>query len=248
MMYSGRLPAQQMIRSPRAIPERRYTLASPRAEVRSWAYDICCSPALTAIRPDHSLHAIANASASVGESIGHYTAQIIGGTIPALLCACPIRRFATGNTVIGCRMPIMIRRRSRAFCRLSMAIQMQIKLFRVILPVPEVNQATKFYQELLKMPGTRVSSGRHYFDCGGTILVCYDPRADGDETDATPNPQYIYFAVSDLDAVFARAQSGGFRELDDSIRTRSWGERSFYGIDPFGNPICFVDERTAYRG
>jgi hypothetical protein len=26
----------------------------------------------------------------------------------------------------------------------------------------------------------RVSGGRHYFDCGGAILACYDALADGD--------------------------------------------------------------------
>jgi hypothetical protein len=53
-------------------------------------------------------------------------------------------------------------------------------LFRVILPVSDIEAAASFYARLLEMPGTRVSSGRHYFDCGGTILACYDALADGD--------------------------------------------------------------------
>jgi hypothetical protein len=27
-----------------------------------------------------------------------------------------------------------------------------------------------------------------------------------------------------------------------------WGERSFYAEDPWGNPLCFVEEGTFYRG
>ncbi len=33
---------------------------------------------------------------------------------------------------------------------------------------------------VLGVAGERVSPGRHYFDCEGVILACFDPRADGD--------------------------------------------------------------------
>src|SRR6185503_18565772 len=123
---------------------------------------------------------------------------------------------------------------------------MSAHLFRVILPVSDIERAARFYANLLQQPGKRVSSGRHYFDCGGTILACFDPRADGDKHDPTPNPDHVYFAVEDLDAVFARAREAGCRELEQQIQTRPWGERSFYAKDPFGNPICFVDARTKF--
>jgi len=29
---------------------------------------------------------------------------------------------------------------------------------------------------------------------------------------------------------------------------RPWGERSFYAVDPFGNPLCFVDQKTLFTG
>jgi hypothetical protein len=32
------------------------------------------------------------------------------------------------------------------------------------------------------------------------------------------------------------------------IERRSWGERSFYAHDPFGNPLCFVDASAVFRG
>src|SRR4051812_48244998 len=125
---------------------------------------------------------------------------------------------------------------------------MNPKLYRGILPVSDIDVAATFYARVLGMPGQRVSRGRHYFDCGGTILACFDPRADGDPWDAKPNPDHVYFAVDDLDALFARAKEAGCLSIDDNIATQPWGERMFYAKDPFGNPIAFVDRATVFTG
>lgn len=122
------------------------------------------------------------------------------------------------------------------------------KIFRVILPVSDIEQAAQFYRELLDQPGQRVSTGRHYFDCGGVILACYDPRADGDDFDAKPNPDHIYFSVPDVENVFERACRLNCQAIDPKVTRQPWGERSFYLQDPFGNPICFVDEQTLFTG
>jgi catechol 2,3-dioxygenase-like lactoylglutathione lyase family enzyme len=122
------------------------------------------------------------------------------------------------------------------------------RLYRVILPVADIGEAERFYARLLGMPGVRVSPGRHYFDCGGTILACFDPRADGDGRDAIPNPDHVYLAVDNLDEVFRTAAAAGCGWMEKKIETRPWGERSFYARDPFGNPICFVDEKTVFTG
>ena len=131
-----------------------------------------------------------------------------------------------------------------------------IRLFRVIMPVADIEQAAGFYTALLDQPGFRVSRGRHYFDCGGVILAVYDAEADGDPTPVRSNPEHVYFAVPDLEAVFRRAETvGGLsKEVGDGglpmgrVERRPWGERSFYMHDPSGNPLCFVDERSIYRG
>jgi len=122
------------------------------------------------------------------------------------------------------------------------------KLFRVILPVTDIDLAERFYSHLLGMPGKRVSAGRHYFDCEGTILACFDPKADGDLTVAKPNPDHIYIAVSDLQTSYARAIAVGCQWIESEIKSRPWGETSFYARDPFGNPICLVDEKTVFTG
>lgn len=121
-------------------------------------------------------------------------------------------------------------------------------LYRIILMVSDIDQAANFYTSLLGINGQRVSSGRHYFKCGATLLACFDPQADGDNLVATPNPNYIYFGVDDLEAVHKRAKSLPCKRVDEHIALKPWGERLFYAQDPFGNPICFVDSSTLFTG
>lgn len=123
------------------------------------------------------------------------------------------------------------------------------RLYRVILQVSDIEKAQTFYEELLGMKGERVSPGRHYFRTGDTILAIVDPRADGDPFDARPNPDHVYLAVEDLRAFHERGERlGGISPVMGSIETRPWGETSFYMTDPFGNPLCFVDEKTVFTG
>lgn len=122
------------------------------------------------------------------------------------------------------------------------------KIFRIILPVNDIEKAEKFYRNLFGDSGYRVSSGRHYFNCCGVILTCYDSEADGDDVPFSPNPEHIYFSVDNIDRFFVNAKNAGFRNIDPEITIQPWGERSFYCIDPFGNPLCFVDENTIFTG
>jgi uncharacterized glyoxalase superfamily protein PhnB len=120
------------------------------------------------------------------------------------------------------------------------------QLFRVILPVTNVDDAAVFYSAVLEQSGIRISPGRHYFACGSVILACFDPRADGDAWDSKPNPDHIYFAVDDLDAYFQRVSQRPNGSILHPIETQPWGERSFYSTDPFGNKLCFVDKNTMF--
>jgi len=123
-------------------------------------------------------------------------------------------------------------------------------LYRVILPVADIERAAVFYSVVFATPGQRISPGRHYFDCGGTILACYDPVADGDgEQDGWRfHPlQYLYFAVPDLEASLAAVRSAG-GTIDGDIDSMPWGERLFYARDPFGSRISFVDDQTLFTG
>ncbi len=126
-----------------------------------------------------------------------------------------------------------------------------IKLFRVILPVADIERAAAMYSELLGSAGERVSPGRHYFDCGGTVLACYDSVADGDgatESCRYQLNQFVYFAVPDLDAIYAVALRLGFVVRDGGIQSMPWGERVFWAVDPFGNPVSFVASASMFVG
>ncbi len=122
-----------------------------------------------------------------------------------------------------------------------------MKIFRVIIPVSDINRATELYQQLLGQAGQRISSGRHYFDCEGIILALFDPRADGDNFDAEPNPDNIYFSTTELDQLYERAQKMGCNIISE-IKVQPWGERSFYLRDMYDNQLCFVDSTTIFTG
>jgi len=127
------------------------------------------------------------------------------------------------------------------------------KLFRVVLQVSDLDEAAGFYSKLLGSTGRSIRGARHYFDCGAVILALLDP-ADG-RVKAKPAPEHVYFSVKDIDEIHMRARKLGclskekvHDESGGDVVTRPWGERSFYARDPFGNRLCFVDERTLFTG
>ena len=126
-------------------------------------------------------------------------------------------------------------------------------LYRIILQVPDLEHASAFYTTLFGTEGRRIRGARHYFDCGPVILALVDVTTGGEEAKASPDN--IYFSVNDLEAVFERAKSLDCLSETDvhgdpagEIVTRPWGERCFYVVDPFGNPLCFVDSKTLFTG
>lgn len=123
---------------------------------------------------------------------------------------------------------------------------MAARLFRVVVPVDDIERGAAFYATLFGEAGERVLETRHYFDVDGTVLALVKPM--GHDRPFRPNPDHLYFAVDDLEAAFARAQAAGCAGLESGITKQVWGERSFYARDPFGNPLCFVDQATLYTG
>lgn len=129
------------------------------------------------------------------------------------------------------------------------------KLYRVIVQVTDLDAAVTFYSTLMNLKGRLIRGNRCYFDCGDVIVALLDPTPGG--ITPRPNPGCFYFSVSDLEAIHERARTLGC--LSDAIErvhdqsgadivVRPWGERSFYAHDPFGNELCFVDEKTLFRG
>ena len=86
----------------------------------------------------------------------------------------------------------------------------------------------------------------------GAILACYSPREDGDAEKLgetwRPHPsQYLYFSVADPAAARQRCISAGASEVTE-VERMPWGETLFYALDPFGNPISFVQSGTEFVG
>jgi uncharacterized glyoxalase superfamily protein PhnB len=128
------------------------------------------------------------------------------------------------------------------------------KMFRIALQIADLDQAAAFYTKLLDDPGIPIPRGsRHYFNCGPVILALVDVAKGGEQPQ--PAPDYIYFAVNNLEEIFARAKALNCLAKDryhdqnaGEILKRPWGEVSFYCEDPWGNGLCFVDETTLFTG
>ena len=130
-------------------------------------------------------------------------------------------------------------------------------LYRIILQVDNLDKAEEFYGKLLGDRGRRIPrASRHYIDCGPVILALVDVNGEGiPGLEPKPLPDYIYFAVSDVETVYQRAQELQCLSSEDvhgesagDLVKRPWGERSFYVHDPWGNGLCIVDENTLFTG
>jgi catechol 2,3-dioxygenase-like lactoylglutathione lyase family enzyme len=120
------------------------------------------------------------------------------------------------------------------------------QLFRVVMPVPDFERGVAFYAAALSQPGELVAPNRHYFRCGGTVLAVVDPS--GHDVEFRPNVEHVYFAVPDLKQRYAIVRDAAPSWIEGKIARRPWGEKSFYARDPFGNPVCFVDDKTVFLG
>jgi PhnB protein len=177
-------------------------------------------------------------------SMGEPADQSYGGRVGAMKD--PFDNVWYIGTHIGVKDP-----ESTELERSSMAVP---KLFRLTLQVSALDKAAAFYSKLLGDQGRRIPRGsRHYFDCGPMILALVDVAAG--DLEPKPIPDYIYFAVDNLDEVYKRARELGCLSKEDvhdqkagEIVVRPWGERSFYADDPWGNGLCFVDEKTLFTG
>ena len=123
------------------------------------------------------------------------------------------------------------------------------RLFRLNVEVGDIDRAAPFYAELLGLEARPQMGSRVYLNAGGvTLQVVQVPEPH-------PAAKALYFAVADLDAAHARASALGCLSGEAVHGTpagaptvRPWGERSFYADDPWGNPLCFVEEGTLYEG
>jgi len=121
-----------------------------------------------------------------------------------------------------------------------------VRIFRIAIPASDIGRSRKFYERVLALDADDTVPSRLYFHCDGVILALIDWRVEAHGPfRATPDDMYL--ATGELDSVHERAVAEGAREVT-SIETRPWGERSFYCLDPDGNRLCFVDDKTLFLG
>ena len=126
------------------------------------------------------------------------------------------------------------------------------QFFRLNIEVGDLKAAVSFYTKLLGIEGGRQAGSRCYFECGPVTLQVLDVSS---ERQPHPAAKAFYFTVNDLEAVYERAKALDClsrEEVHDApsggIVVRPWGERSFYALDPWRNPLGFVEEGTVYMG
>ena len=126
------------------------------------------------------------------------------------------------------------------------------QFFRLNIEVADLDAAIVFYSRLLGIDGRKQAGARCYFNCGAVTLQVVDVSSAH-----APHPaaKALYFTVKDLDAAFERARALDCLSQESihdapggGIVVRPWGERSFYCVDPWLNPLCFVEEGTVYAG
>ncbi|HKO55697.1 MAG TPA: VOC family protein [Thermoanaerobaculia bacterium] len=123
------------------------------------------------------------------------------------------------------------------------------QFFRLNVEVGDLERAIDFYSRLLGVQGRRQPGARCYFDCGPvnlSVIAVESPH---------PAAKALYFTLRELEPAFERARELGCLSQESvhdapggGIVVRPWGERSFYAVDPWKNPLCFVEEGTVYTG
>lgn len=113
------------------------------------------------------------------------------------------------------------------------------RIFRVTLPVRDLALAQRFYSSLLGEDGQAVAPGWHSFSFGGALLALHEVPL------ATPHAEPVSIAVGEsIVQLHYRAQSLRAPRVDAEPRTLPTGEYGFQMLDPWGNALWLVDERS----
>ena len=125
------------------------------------------------------------------------------------------------------------------------------QLIRLNVEVADLDAAISFYTDLFrvrgrKQPGTDAT-------CGPVTLQVLDVSSNGQPH---PAAKALSFTVENLEAAFDRAKALSCLSRKVSARVhrqvasscaRGASDR-FYAEDPWGKPLCFVEEGTVYTG
>jgi len=113
------------------------------------------------------------------------------------------------------------------------------RLFRVVLPVGDLAKARHFYSTLLGEDGQGIAPGWHSFTYGGAMLACRETGVPVAQLEP------VCIAVEEsIVQMHYRAQSLRVTQIDPEPHTLPTGEHGFRMVDPWGNALYIIDERS----
>jgi catechol 2,3-dioxygenase-like lactoylglutathione lyase family enzyme len=115
-----------------------------------------------------------------------------------------------------------------------------------------LEQAIKFYHEVLELPIISHANGKHaFFRAGTSVLLCFNPE-DSKQKKSPPahyggGKQHFAFEVKDKDYTAAKewVASRGIT-ITDEVTWKS-GRKSFYFEDPEGNVLEIVPDTGVWE-
>ncbi|MBX2944557.1 MAG: VOC family protein [Cyclobacteriaceae bacterium] len=120
-----------------------------------------------------------------------------------------------------------------------------LKIKETCLYVNDLEQARKFYSEILELPVIGYAAGKHlFFQAGSSVLLLFNPEDSKSKTSPPAHygagKQHFAFEVSSVEYEKAKlwVLSKGIKIIDEV--TWKEGVRSFYFEDPEGNVLEIV--------
>jgi catechol 2,3-dioxygenase-like lactoylglutathione lyase family enzyme len=122
-----------------------------------------------------------------------------------------------------------------------------IKIKETCLYVHDLEQAKRFYHELLELPLISYVPGKHiFFTAGSSVLLCFNP--EDSKTKTSPPPHYgggkQHFAFEVSKSEYESAKEWIRKKRIAITETVTWkgGAESFYFEDPEGNVLEIVPD------
>lgn len=122
-----------------------------------------------------------------------------------------------------------------------------LKIKETCLYIHDLEQARKFYHEVLELPLISYAEGKHiFFRAGSSVLLCFNPEDSKLKTSPPAHygggKQHFAFEVTQHEYESAKAwiERKGIR-ITDTVTWKS-GLESFYFEDPEGNVLEIVPE------
>src|SRR3954447_17675216 len=85
------------------------------------------------------------------------------------------------------------------------------QLGQIAVPVQDLERATAFYRDTLRVPFLFAFPGLTFFDCAGVRLMLSVPEAG----EVDPRASVLYFRVHDLDATYRTLVDRGVSFIDE---------------------------------